>query len=53
VPMNFLRKSYDSETSHGVRQSRALADQQLRSTPIRRVGMHGFPYELSLRSVPT
>ena len=41
--MDFLRESYESELSDEVRQSRAQADWGLRSTPIRRARMYGFP----------
>ena len=43
--MDFLRKTVDSEVSDEVRQSRRLEDLVLRSTPIRRARMYGFPEE--------
>ena len=43
--MDFLRKSYESEASDEVRQSIRMSDLELRSTPIRRARMCGFPEE--------
>ena len=43
--LNFLRKIIDSDVSPGIRQSRRLDDLRLRSTPIREVEMHQFPFK--------
>ena len=41
--MDFLRKTDGSEVPDEVRQSPRQTDMELRSTPIRRARMYGFP----------